>query len=207
MPSSIKDIQISNVGSTIEVLIINLVKPNVPECFSLSEVKSVIPTYNLGIGRSGINTPTTYPFTDQLLITIDFKNDSPSLIFDIQTVSNQAGWTADLPGLTQAIADICGWMSAATGGAGLATEITLAAVLALLTGSNLSLGTSEYTDAVNHNTTAGKNTVMITCTDSSGSINGVIRPAGIYTFQPTGDDKNAIIIVNANGGRIIVDEL
>jgi len=92
-------------------------------------------------------------------------------------------------------------------GSGGATEVTLNAILALLTGTNLTLGSVEYTDAINHDTTAGKNTVMITCTDNLGSINGVVRPAGIYTYQPTGEDKNDVIVVNANNGKMIIDEL
>ncbi len=49
---------------------------------------------------------------------------------------------------------------------------------------------------------------MITCETGSESINGIVRPGGsVYTFQPTGNDGNAVIVVNANSGRIIVDEL
>lgn len=278
MASSIKTIEVSNVGSTIQILVANIVKPNAPECFALTGVKSVVPIYNLGIGRAGIINPTTYPFTDQLVITVNFNNEhaNPPITFDIQTVSNQAGWTADLPGLIQAVTDICGWISAAGGSTGLlatevtllatnallatidadtsnldvalstrateatlvallakviaapsteakqdaaivllttiagldfATETTLASILSKLTGSNLPLGAVRYTDGVNHNTTAGKNTVMITCETGVETIAGVVRPIGIYTYQPTGDDKNAIIVVNANSGALIVDEL
>lgn len=93
------------------------------------------------------------------------------------------------------------------GGGGMATEATLASILALLTGADLSLSSIDYTDAINHNTTASKNTVMITCETGVESIGGVVRKAGIYTFQPTGEDKNDVIVVNANNGRIVVDEL
>lgn len=248
MASSIKTIEVSNVGSTIQILVANIVKPNAPECFALTGVKSVVPIYNLGIGRAGIINPTTYPFTDQLVITVNFNNEhaNPPITFDIQTVSNQAGWTADLPGLIQAVTDICGWISAAGGSTGLlateatlvallakviaapsteakqdaaivlltaivgldfATETTLASILSKLTGSNLTLGAIRYTDGANHNTTAGKNTVMITCETGVESIAGVVRPIGVYIYQPTGDNKNAIIVVNANSGVLIVDEL
>lgn len=132
MASSIKKIEISKVGATIEMLTINAVKPNAPDCYALSSIKSVIPTYNLNYGRSGINTNTTYPFTDQLMVTVNFDNEhaNPPIRFDIQTVQNQAGWTADFPGLQQAVVDICGWMTlAAGGGAVAATESTQQAVL------------------------------------------------------------------------------
>jgi len=134
MASSIKNIEISKVGATIEMLVVNAVKPNVPECYALTGIKSVVPTYNLGIGRNGIVNPTTYPFTDQLMITVNFHNEhaNPPIVFDIQTVSNQAGWTPNTAGLLQAKIDICGWItSVAPGGGGgaLATEATLVSVL------------------------------------------------------------------------------
>lgn len=131
---SVKNITVAKVGATIEVLVANSVKPNISECYALTAIKSVVPTYNLNIGRNGIDTPTTYPFKDQLEITINFHNEhaNPPINFDIQTVTNQAGWTHDVPGLTQAKTDICGWMtSVAPGGAAgpSATEATLNAVL------------------------------------------------------------------------------
>lgn len=112
---SVKDITIINIGSTIEKVVINPGKPNVPERFALASIKSIIPTYNLGIGRSGIDNPTTYSFTDQLMITVNFNNESsnPPIRFDIQTVTNQPGWTPDVPGLDQAVSDIAGWITSA----------------------------------------------------------------------------------------------
>lgn len=214
MSSSIKNIEVSNVGNNIEVLVINTVKPNVPEGYSLSSIKSVVPTYNLNIGRNGISNPTTYPFKDQLAITINFHNEDSNapLTFDIQTVSNQAGWTANFAGLVQAVSDILGWVSS-VGGGGLATEATLllvkTAVETLATGALRSLASFDHVGAGAQNTTAGVKTVMITCVNGVESINGVVRPAGIYTFEPQkGEDTVDVIGLNPNaGGRIIVDEL
>lgn len=124
---SVKTITVANVGGTIQILVANVVKPNIPECFALTSIKSVIPTYNLLIGRSGIDLPTPYPFTDQLMVTVNFDNEhaNPPIRFDIQTVTNQAGWTLDFAGLTQAVSDICGWITLASAGIGDATEATL----------------------------------------------------------------------------------
>ena len=131
MASSIKDITVSLVGGCIEVLVVNPTKPNAPSIYSVADIKSVVPIYNAGIGRNGINTPTTYPFTDQKQVVITFSNEStvPSLVFDLETVANQPGWTLDLAGLTQAVADLCGWVTS-LGGAltGFATEATLLAL-------------------------------------------------------------------------------
>lgn len=218
MASSIKDITVNQVGATIEILVVNTVKPNIPECFALTGVKSVIPTYNLGIGRSGIANPTTYPFTDQLIVTVNFHNEhaNPPITFDIQTVTNQAGWTANFAGLAQAISDICGWVtSVAPGGGGgaLALEATQllvkAAVETLATGAVRALTTADHIGAGAQATTLGIKMAMITCVNGVETINGVIRPAGIYTFEPQkGEDTLAIISLNPNaGGRIIVDEL
>ena len=120
MASSIKDITITNVGATIEALTINISNPNVKECYSLTAVKSIVPIYNNSIGRQGILNKTTYPFKDQLEVVINFHNEHSNspLRFDIQTVSNQPGWTPDLAGLDQAVTDICGWLSTAISGGG-----------------------------------------------------------------------------------------
>jgi hypothetical protein len=91
-----------------------------------------------------------------------------------------------------------------------ATEATLASVETELTGGGLGLGTTEYTDASNHNTTAGKNTVMIICATGVEEINGIVHPAGAYTFQPNshaGNDTVNAITVNAQNGKIIIHEL
>ena len=74
-------------------------------------------------------------------------------------------------------------------------------------GRTLALASVEYTDAVDHTTTSGLNTVMITCVTGKESIEGIVRPAGVYTFQPNLSNNVDAITVNANLGQIIVDEL
>jgi len=131
MSNSLKKIEVSKVGSTIEVLVINPVTPNAPECYALSAIKSVVPVRQENLGTS-LTDRAPYPDTDLNIITINFHNEdsNPSLKFDLSTVSNQPGWTADLSGLIQASTDICGWMTqSAGGGVPGATESTLQGVL------------------------------------------------------------------------------
>jgi len=122
---------INKVGSNIEILTINTVKPNAPECYSLNAVKSVIPTYTENIGTS-LQDRAPYPWVDLFMITVTFHNEheNPSIKFDLREVNNQPTWTPDLVGLIQAVADICGWQTqAAGGGVPFATEATLQGVL------------------------------------------------------------------------------
>ena len=76
-----------------------------------------------------------------------------------------------------------------------------------LTPTARTLASQDLTVAGNVDTTIGVNTVMITCVDGVESINGIIRPAGVYTFQPNLNDTVNAITVNPNAGRIIIDEL
>lgn len=80
-------------------------------------------------------------------------------------------------------------------------------ILNNLSTTSLTLTSTSYTDASNHITIAGKNTVMITCVTGVELINGIMRPAGVYTFQPTLNNTVAAITVNADGGQIIIDAL
>lgn len=129
--AKLKDKNISKVGSNIEILTINTVKPNAPECYSLAAIKSVVPTYTLNLGTS-LQDRSPYPYQDLYSITITFHNEHaiPSIKFDLEEIANQPGWTADFAGLNQAINDICVWMTQASGGGvPLATEATLQGVL------------------------------------------------------------------------------
>ncbi len=111
MASSIKTITIDKVGNNIEILVNNPSNPNTPEVYPVSKIIGVSSVKNIGIGRNGIDNPTTYPFTDMLVVIMSLSgDDSTDIRFDIQTVSNQVGWTANFAGLQQAITDIKGWL-------------------------------------------------------------------------------------------------
>lgn len=93
------------------------------------------------------------------------------------------------------------------GGSGNATEAKQDVMIGEMTGYILPISSVEYTDSIDHSTTAGKNTVMITCVNGTESINGIVRPSGIYTYQPTMNDTVDSITVNANNGQLIIDEV
>ena len=129
MASSVKKIQVSKVGACLKVLVVNAVKPNAHEVYTLSNIKSVKGSFQAGVGRNGIANPSTYSFTDRKTVTVEFGDDLPSLTFDLETVTNQAGWTLNLAGVIQAITDINSWITDAVTPSGGATEVTVAAIL------------------------------------------------------------------------------
>ena len=60
-----------------------------------------------------------YPHDDMLQVVVELKGEQQVPIrFDIQDVTNQAGWTADPAGLAQAILDIKTWVEDCCCGAG-----------------------------------------------------------------------------------------
>ena len=68
-----------------------------PRVIRRDQVTRINPTYSL--------TPPKYKHTVQLAIDIFLSDDSHEL-FDIQDITNQAGWTANLTGLIQAMTDL-----------------------------------------------------------------------------------------------------
>jgi len=136
MASSVKKIEVSKVGACLEVLVVNAVQPNAPENYLLSNIKSVTGSFQAGVGRNGIVNPSTYSFKDRKTVTVEFGDDLPSLTFDLETVTNQPGWTLDLAGVTQAIADINSWITTAASPPGGATEATLISVLNAIVASD-----------------------------------------------------------------------
>lgn len=73
--------------------------------------------------------PGTYPYADMVRLTVETNGREADLTFDLAAVTNQATWTLDQAGCTQAQADIRGWINSVSGGAGLATEATLSSLL------------------------------------------------------------------------------
>ena len=194
---SIKQIEIENEGAAIKVTVINPDKPNAPEYYSVNAIKSIVPVYNENIGIVSPNLvgKTPYAHKDMFIVAVTFHNEqsNPSIRFDLATVENQPGWTLDFSGLEQAVTDMNGWLAAGS---------SIAPVSELL-----SLASASYIDSTARQTTSGKNTVMFTCVTGVEEINGIVRPAGVYTYQPTLNNVVNIINYNANDGQIILDEL
>lgn len=115
---------ISLVGTSIALE--TIVTPAIPnEYYPVSAIRSVNATYSPSLQPVG----GVYPYPSMLKVDIYFHDvNMQRLSFDIQSIANQAGWTADLAGLTQAIDDINGWITTAnsvapTGGATAANQV------------------------------------------------------------------------------------
>ena len=95
------------------------------ESFNLEDLKSITPEVQIPAPSN------TYQFTDMLRLILEFSGETRAgkLIIELNNVTNQVGWTKDLPGMIVAMADIRSWAKLGAGAAGLATEVTLAALL------------------------------------------------------------------------------
>lgn len=143
MASAIQDLEVSVSGCCLVVRNVNPTTPNVTEIYNLTNIVRVVPTTNLGFGTRNTSTNQRKhrgaQYDDLLKITIQFTDGSPDFEFQIQRVSNQVTWTADVAGVQQAVDDICQWITdchSGGGGAGGATEATLAAYTALFSGED-----------------------------------------------------------------------
>lgn len=150
--------------------------------------------------------PGTYPYTDLLLLTVEFTSREADLTFDLASVTNQAGWTLNKAGCIQAEADIRGWAASSGGGGGDATEATL-----LLVEANTA---SDATVLVSSSTTgpgtipAGSKAATIYIDGSGGSINTVSRPDGwSQSFEFNNDTLPEIPYDGGGTATVYVDIL
>ena len=111
-----------------QFLIVTSTTGNV-ESFNLDSIKDIT---CLSLSPS----PGTYPYADMNRVTVEVNGREADLTFDLAAVTNQAGWTLNQAGCTQAQTDIRGWLVVAGGvGAG-ATEATLISVLNAIVASD-----------------------------------------------------------------------
>lgn len=90
----------------------------VEESYLLSSIISVNQRYT---DYTALNAyrPGRYEYNEAFVVELDFQEAPTDLIqikFDIQNVTNQAGWTADLAGLQQAVDDIKAAIALSSGG-------------------------------------------------------------------------------------------
>lgn len=210
---SFKQKEISLSGSTIEILTINPVSPNAPECYALQAIKSVIPTFQENIGINGINTDKgTYPFKDRKTITITFHDETsnPSIKFDLEEISNQPGWTLDLAGVIQAVTDICGWITTATGPTtGLATEATALNILNAIVASGQDVEVLLVRDTGDSDKVLQQITDYINNTTVYKDVNGnIVVPVGPLEYLDPSAVLNLILtqlqVLNA-GGQLLTE--
>lgn len=79
----------------------------IPQYYSLCNIKSIESNYT--------PAPVNYAYTSKYEVVIhyvDTQGQVAKLAFDIQNVTNQAGWTINQAGLTQAAEDIASWVDA-----------------------------------------------------------------------------------------------
>jgi hypothetical protein len=176
---------ISLVGTSIALE--TIVTPAIPnEYYPVSAIRSVNATYSPSLQPVG----GVYPYPSMLKVDIYFHDVNMQRVsFDIQSIANQAGWTADLTGLTQAIDDINGWITTANSitPIGLATEVTLQSIATNTTGVARTPGIIRP-----NNTSGNLNTVAATFYSVSlgnvGAANGTvlgatIKPGEILNFS------------------------
>lgn len=210
---SFKQKEISLSGSTIEILTINPVSPNAPECYALQAIKSVIPTFQENVGINGINTDKgTYPFKDRKTITITFHDESsnPSIKFDLEEISNQPGWTLNLAGVIQAVTDICGWITTATGPTtGLATEATALNILNAIVASGQDIEVLLVRDTGDSDKVLQQITDYINNTTVYKDVNGnIVVPVGPLEYLDPSAVLNLMLtqlqVLNA-GGQLLTE--
>jgi len=200
---SFKQKEISLSGSTIEILTINPVSPNAPECYALQAIKSVIPTFQENVGINGIDTSQgTYPFKDRKTITITFHDETsnPSIRFDLEEISNQPGWTLDLAGVIQAVTDICGWITTATGPTtGLATEATALNILNAIVASGQDVEVLLVRDTGDSDKVLQQITDYIAGTTVYKDVNGnIVVPVGPLEYLDPSAVLNLILSQNTS---------
>ena len=210
---SFKQKEISLSGSTIEILTINPVSPNAPECYALQAIKSVIPTFQENVGINGINTDKgTYPFKDRKTITITFHDETsnPSIKFDLEEISNQPGWTLNLAGVIQAVTDICGWITTATGPTtGLATEATALNILNAIVASGQDIEVLLVRDTGDSDKVLQQITDYINNTTVYKDVNGnIVVPVGPLEYLDPSAVLNLMLtqlqVLNA-GGQLLTE--
>ena len=92
----------------------------VEESYLLSSIISVNQRYT---DYTALNAyqPGRHEYDEAFVVELDFQEAPTDLIqikFDIQNVTNQAGWTGDLTGLAQAVTDIKSAVALVAGGGG-----------------------------------------------------------------------------------------
>jgi hypothetical protein len=142
-----KQFEIQPVDGAIAIRIIDPVTPNQWEYYQFSAIKSVVPVSIIDYGLRDTTTnirknPVREDDKLEFIINFHDENESAPLRYNIKYVDNQPGWTYDLVGLAQALADINSWIGAGSGAvsaallAALNLEATQQLVLTQLTNLN-----------------------------------------------------------------------
>jgi hypothetical protein len=153
--------------------------------YPVANIKAVESVVQIGFGTRDTTNLRKNPTRqdDLLCITINFTDDTKPLVFDIQNVMNQAGWTANAAGVTQALTDINGWIGTGGGGlpAGAATSANqtteIAALQDIIDQGTGVIDTTFSSPALPYTVPAGVNSYSIT-TQGSVAVDGITVPSG-----------------------------
>lgn len=90
------------------------VADNSPELFPKAQISGVYPVKINSKPAAPDDVAWKYPYDNMVIVRIamaDGKNsESHDLELDLNTVTNQVGWTPDLAGQQQCVADILAWL-------------------------------------------------------------------------------------------------
>ena len=121
-----KTLEIDLVGSSLELVYTDHTGTKLPaEEFPVCGIKSVKGIAQIGYGARDASNQRrmTYPFDDMLQVVVEMDQKNYPIKFDIQSVTNQAGWTPNAAGLDQAVADIIAWAATCGGSADVVAEL------------------------------------------------------------------------------------
>lgn len=177
-----------------QFLIVTSTTGNV-ESFNLDSIKDIT---CLSLSPS----PGTYPYADMNRVTVEVNGREADLTFDLAAVTNQAGWTLNQAGCTQAQTDIRGWLAVAGGvGAG-ATEATLISVLAAINNTNqdieiLLVRQISTGDVLQQITDWQSGTPIVTYKDVDGTV--VPTPGAVEYLDPSAVMNLILSAIQAQG--------
>lgn len=184
----------------------NSTAPNtVEETYLLSSIIGVNKRYT---NYTALNAyqPGRHEYNEAFVVEFDFQEAPTDLVqikFDIQNVTNQAGWTANTAGLNQAITDIKAAITTAASSGASTPTTTITSGRKVVT----TAGTSVKLIAV---VTAIKEVVVTAETDNTSTIvvGGSTVVAAIATRQGTPLEAGDSITINIDDlSKVYIDSL
>jgi len=96
-------------GTSAMEVTIEPVASNTPELLPKAQITGVYPIKINSKPAAPDDVNWKYRFDDMILVCVAMS-DGQQFTFELQEVTNQAGWTADLAGQQQCIDDINAWL-------------------------------------------------------------------------------------------------
>lgn len=181
--------------------------------YPVAHIKCVESTQQIGFGiRDSVTNQrkNSTRQTDLLRITISLIDDTKPLIFDIQNVMNQAGWTPNAAGLTQALSDINDWIAAGIAAGGGSSASTDALIQDLIDqNTDYSTGIvvpNAITPGLPWSSVGNENSITIIVTAGSVAIQGATVTSGISCSFVAGSNEtlDTINVTDVSGGSVLV---